>query len=76
MFFVPPVCTSFLIEQVLDANGYLRLVDFGSAKLLPVGCKASTLCGCALYLAPEVILSKGYNKSVGMLCFYIFFSIS
>jgi serine/threonine protein kinase len=51
---------------MLDSKGYLKLVDFGSAKLLPVGFKTNTLCGCALYLAPEIILSKGYTKSVGM----------
>ena len=50
---------------MLDSKGYLKLVDLGSAKLLPVGFKTNTLCGCALYLAPEIILSKGYTKSVG-----------
>jgi serine/threonine protein kinase len=49
---------------VLDGKGYLKLVDLGSAKIVPIGCKTNTLCGCALYLAPEMILSKGYSRAV------------
>jgi len=48
-------------ENVLiDAHGYAVIVDLGFAKV--VSGKTYTLCGTPLYLAPEVILSRGHNK--------------
>lgn len=50
-------------ENILvDVNGYLKLCDFGFCKVLKK--KTWTLCGTPEYLAPEVILSKGYSFSV------------
>jgi len=46
----------------LDAQGYCILIDLGYAKT--VEGKTWTLCGTPLYLAPEIILSRGYDKSV------------
>jgi protein kinase A len=40
----------------------LKITDFGFAKRVPD--KTWTLCGTPDYLAPEVVSSKGYNKSV------------
>jgi serine/threonine protein kinase len=37
---------------LIDAEGYLKLVDFGFAKV--VTDKTYTLCGTPEYLAPEV----------------------
>lgn len=52
-------------ENVLiDTFGYAKLADFGMAKILPSGSRAFTLCGTPGYLAPEVIVGKGYNKAV------------
>lgn len=48
---------------VLDAQGYLKIVDFGLAKKLVKG-KTWTLCGTPDYLAPEVILNEGHDWSV------------
>jgi len=45
---------------LLDVNGYPILVDLGFAKI--VKDKSYTLCGTPLYLAPEVILSRGHDK--------------
>jgi serine/threonine protein kinase len=54
---------------LLDADGHLKLVDFGFAKRLgnnesgrPV--ETYTLCGTPEYLAPEVIHNKGHTTAV------------
>jgi protein kinase A len=51
---------------VIDGNGYLKIVDFGCAKVLPLNdrtCRTNTLCGCPEYASPEAVLGKGYNRS-------------
>ncbi|GAB9466740.1 hypothetical protein Gpo141_00004106, partial [Globisporangium polare] len=47
---------------LLDADGYLKVIDFGFAKV--VEDRTYTLCGTPEYLAPEVILGTGYNRGV------------
>jgi protein kinase A len=50
-------------ENVLiDRTGYLKLTDFGFAKI--VDGRTYTLCGTPEYLAPEIILNKGHGKPV------------
>jgi len=49
---------------VIDGSGYLKIIDFGSAKQLPLGMKTNTLCGAPEYIAPEMVLSRGYNKAI------------
>ncbi|ETN39624.1 cAMP-dependent protein kinase type 2 [Cyphellophora europaea CBS 101466] len=47
---------------LLDRHGHVKITDFGFAKDVPD--ITWTLCGTPDYLAPEVVASKGYNKSV------------
>ncbi|KAJ0412373.1 hypothetical protein ATCC90586_009563 [Pythium insidiosum] len=46
---------------LLDNEGYMKLADFGLAKL--VTDRTWTLCGTPDYLAPEIILNKGHDKA-------------
>jgi len=47
---------------LIDKTGYLKLTDFGFAKI--VEGRTYTLCGTPEYLAPEIILNKGHGKPV------------
>ncbi|KAL7529353.1 hypothetical protein ACHAXR_002917 [Thalassiosira sp. AJA248-18] len=48
---------------VLDNAGYVKIVDFGLAKVIKGG-QTYTFCGTPDYLAPEVILSEGHDWAV------------
>lgn len=45
---------------LVDSRGYLKLTDFGIAKMV-VGL-TYTVCGTADYFAPEVLKQQGYNR--------------
>jgi serine/threonine protein kinase len=47
---------------LIDAQGHIKITDFGFAKIVPD--QTWTLCGTPDYLAPEIIQSKGYGKAV------------
>jgi len=47
---------------LLASNGYLRLIDFGLAKFIKS--RTFTHCGTPEYMAPEILLNKGYGFSV------------
>ena len=50
----------------MDSIGYVKLTDFGLSKQgIETGKgKTYTFCGTPEYLAPEIILKKGHDKSV------------
>ena len=47
---------------LFDHKGYLKLIDFGFAKVLEG--QTYTVCGIPEYLAPEILLNKGYGKEI------------
>ncbi|VEN45768.1 unnamed protein product [Callosobruchus maculatus] len=47
---------------LIDSKGYLKIADLGFCKI--VKGRTWTLCGTPEYIAPEIILSKGYGKAV------------
>ena len=47
---------------LIDTKGYLKLTDFGFAKICTG--RTYTLCGTPEYLAPEILLNKGHGKPV------------
>lgn len=47
---------------LLDKNGHVKITDFGFAKYVPD--VTYTLCGTPDYIAPEVVSTKPYNKSI------------
>mmetsp|Transcript_31581 Transcript_31581/g.64889 ORF Transcript_31581/g.64889 Transcript_31581/m.64889 type:complete len:1488 (-) Transcript_31581:142-4605(-) len=48
---------------VMDSTGYVKIVDFGLAKVIEDG-KTWTLCGTPAYLAPEIVLNDGHDWAV------------
>ncbi|KAK6641332.1 hypothetical protein RUM44_013041 [Polyplax serrata] len=49
-------------NMLLDTDGYLKLVDFGFSKHIGKS-TTYTFCGTPEYIAPEILLSRGYSKS-------------
>jgi len=52
--------------MLINTDGFLKLTDFGFAKL--VESRTYTLCGTPEYLAPEILLNKGHGKPVDWWC--------
>ncbi|CAG9862721.1 unnamed protein product [Phyllotreta striolata] len=48
---------------LIESSGYLKITDLGFCKRIDSQ-RTYTLCGTPEYLAPEIILSQGYNYSV------------
>lgn len=52
-----------LENVLLDANGHIRLVDFGLCKKLGARGRSKSFCGTEEYMAPEVINGTGHNTA-------------
>ena len=65
---------------LLEEDGYLKLIDFGMAKILKEDENTNSFCGTPEYLAPEIITGEGHNKmadwwSYGTLVYEMLFGI-
>ena len=61
---------------MIDSNGYLKMIDFGTAKVLTN--YTSTIIGTPHYIAPEILQGKGYSLScdfwsIGICMYEIFY---
>ena len=48
---------------LIGEDGYLKLIDFGMAKMIKGNEKATSFCGTPEYLAPEIITGEGHNRA-------------
>ena len=55
---------------LINSNGYIKISDFELSKLIEDE-RTYTMCGTPGYLAPEIILNKGYGLSVDWWAFGI-----
>jgi len=49
---------------LLDADGHIRITDFGLSKENVTADDVKSFCGTPEYLAPEIITNKGHNLAV------------
>lgn len=53
---------------LLDAQGYIKITDFGLSKMFVVQNDALSICGTPEYLAPEILYKEGHGKPVDWWC--------
>lgn len=52
-------------NMIVDQDGYLNVIDFGTAKKLPKNrLRTNTIIGTPHYMAPEILKGKGYSLAV------------
>ena len=54
--------------MLIDAQGYIRLTDFGLSRVEMKENTALSVCGTPEYLAPEILYKQGHGKPVDWWC--------
>lgn len=49
---------------MISRDGYLRMIDFGLAKILTNNMRTNTYCGSLQYMAPEILMGHEYSFAV------------
>jgi protein kinase A len=49
---------------MINEDGYIKLIDFGLAKIVKNDQQTSSFCGTPEYIAPEMVTGKGHGKPV------------
>ena len=49
---------------MIDETGYVKIIDYGLAKIIKDGMIAQSYCGTPEYLAPEMVSNQGHDLSV------------
>jgi len=49
---------------MISENGYIKLIDFGLSALMVN--RTFTICGTPEYMAPEIVLGRGYSRGVDL----------
>lgn len=53
------------LENILvDQTGYIKIIDYGLAKIVKENEETMSFCGTPEYLAPEMLTQEGHDKSV------------
>lgn len=53
------------LENILVAqNGYIKIIDYGLAKIVKENEETMSFCGTPEYLAPEMLTKEGHDKAV------------
>ena len=53
------------LENILiDEDGYIKIIDYGLAKMLSDDQETTSFCGTPEYLAPEMVSQSGHDKAV------------
>jgi len=53
------------LENILvDQDGYIKIIDYGLAKMLKESDTTNSFCGTPEYLAPEMIRGEGHDRTV------------
>lgn len=58
---------------LIQIDGHIKLTDFGMSKMMVEEDLTYSLCGTPEYVAPEIILQQGYDKSVDWYSLVILF---
>lgn len=51
---------------MITDTGYIKIIDFGFTKVVTHNEKTWTFCGTPDYMAPEIVLNQGHDRSADL----------